>query len=326
MPVVIATKKTTSTTAKTVAATVSAVRLGLRHTFRQASRSARFTLLPLLQIPRGEDQLVEELVEAHGVDPDARLVPLLLERIHHPQVRKMTTVDLANVGETHGPHAHPVFVVEVLAQRRLVLDLDPAEDLSPHDGRVLVGDVFEDVGAQLAIAFGDRLDPQQAVIVVVHVARVVDEVVVGEVAAHPRLQHHRGWDPHGALHPRHVGPEIGGQAQEGRARVLRGGLDADEGAVAEAIIPRDEGHDALGREPRRRDGHRRLHVGLVAAHRVIGAARDLAGAVLLRPGADFVGERLAPRETDEDGDRQPQHHRDSSTQRCGRTSGSRRSR
>jgi len=82
--------------------------------------------------------------------------------------------------------------------------------------------------------------------------RLLDEVIVGEVAAHPRVAHHRAAHLHDAVRARHVVPDVVGHLQRGHALE-----PAWLGDAHEHVLPArgPEGH-----------AHRRCLVGLPDGH------------------------------------------------------------
>jgi hypothetical protein len=184
--------------------------------------------------------------------------------------------DLAHVGEGERPHEGAVAAVALPPQRSEVLGVDPRHASAACRRRLRPGQVLEHEGAPATALASLLLDAQEPVLVVAHLARAVQQVVVQEGAPQPRL---REVPPRQALFrsvPGRAEPEGRRELQQGRAGVLLGRDDLHQGAVALAIVEGAEGDLARAGEPRTLDDERGLEVGPQAAQRVVRAVRDLA--------------------------------------------------
>ena len=118
----------------------------------------------------------------------------------------------------------PVLVVVMRPERHAVALADPLLDAAPDHRRLGLGGhrEFPDL---LAVAVALEGDDD---VVVLDDAALLDQVVVGEVRAHPRTEHHRGRDLDGAVGARQVVPDLVLDL-EGRGAGLAGRtLDADQ--------------------------------------------------------------------------------------------------
>ena len=124
---------------------------------------------------------------------------------------------------------------------------------------------------------GRWVDTEYAMVVVLDVTGLVHQVVIVEITAHPRLQHHRGRDPQGSFDAGDVHPQVGVKLQEASARILGGLVDADERTLAAPVVPGSKAHRARAAQARRFDRHGGLHEGTFAPQDVIRVYSDIGG-------------------------------------------------
>ena len=111
--------------------------------------------------------------------------------------------------------------------------------------------------------------------VIVDDAAFLDEIVIGDVGAHPGLHHHRRRDLDHPLHVRQIVPHFAADAQRCDAGFLGRRQDADEGA-RRAVHPDAQTERAL--PARRGDGHLELALHGLRPQQVLRPIEDLASA------------------------------------------------